>query len=202
MNRRSFFALAGVATPLPSLASTDPPPDDDPVNLWWPMVNEVDRCRAVSSEGTLTLEVSMARPGEEELEVVTEGTRVVGYSLRGRRLLDGFFPGVTVVETFSLFWDDQPIPIPPRFWNDLAGFRIQTLGVDLSTLDLAQRARAEEYAARLDRPRIVLSADAGTALIEWVRREEFDSKSTFRWIVSRAGNVLRHRERPPRGGLR
>lgn len=202
MNRRSFFALAGVTAPLPSLATTDPPPEGDPVDLWWPMVNEVDRCRAVSSEGTLALEVSMARPGEEELEVITEGPRVVGYSLRGRRLLDGFFPGVTVVESFSLFWDDQPIPIPPRFWNDLAGFRIQTLGVDMTTLDLAQRERAEQYAARLDRPRIVLSADAGTALIEWVRREEFDSKSTFRWIISRAGNVLRHRERPSRAGLR
>ncbi len=202
MNRRSFLALTGTTAPASHLIATETLHEDDPVGLWWPMVGEVNRCRTVSSEGRLALEIVMDRPGEDELELVKDGDEVAGYSLRGRRLIDGFHPGVTVVETFDLFWDDQPIQIPARFWNDLAGFRIQTLNVDLATLELAQRAKAEEYAASLDRPRVVLSADSGTALIEWARREEFNSRSTFRWIVSRSGNVLRHRERPPRERLR
>jgi len=198
MNRRSFLSFAGAATPAAAaFTATEVFATDDSVDLWWPMVSHVDRFTAVSLEGRLALNVEMAAPGEEELELVSDTSDGMIYALRGRRLLDGFHPGVTVVETFALSWDGQPIPIPARFWNDLAGFRIQVLGVDLETLDLAQRATAERYAARLDQPRIILSADAGTALIEWVRREECDSGSTFRWIVSKSGTVLRHRDRPP-----
>jgi len=199
MNRRTFLTLAGATAPLaPVLAtSTDAPPLDDPADLWWPMIRHVDQFRAVSLEGRLTLDVTLATPGEEELELIEHQGRVIGYSLRGRRLIDGYYPGVTVVDSFTLTWDGEPIPILSRFWNDLAGFRIQVLDLDLQMLDAAERARIELYRARLDQPRITLSADAGTALIEWVRPEECDARSTFRWIVSRSGNILRHRERPP-----
>jgi hypothetical protein len=42
-----------------------------------------------------------------------------------------------------------------------------------------------------------LSAEGGTVLIEWGRDEECDSSSTIRWIVSKSGTMLRHRNCPP-----
>lgn len=195
MNRRSFLARAGLAAPAAPLTAAAMDPADDPVELWWPMVNEVEHFRAVSSEGRLVLEVTLARPGEEELDEVREAGALVGYSLRGRPLVSGFTPGITVITAFDLRWDDRPTPVPDRFWNDLAGFRLQVLAVDPETLDLAQRTRAEACRAELDHPRIVLSADEGTALIEWNRPDKLGLRSTFRWVVSKSGTVLRHRHR-------
>jgi hypothetical protein len=195
MKRRSFLSLTSLAAPVSSLTAAEFAPKDDPTELWWPMVSEVDRFRAVSIEGRLELAVALARPGEEELEAVQESGSVVGYSLRGRPLIGGFSPGITVISVFDLRWDDRPIAVPPRFWNDLAGFRLQTLSVDLETLELDQRSQAEACLAALDHPRIVLSADEGTALIEWDRREKGGLHSTFRWVISKSGTVLRHRQR-------
>jgi len=178
-----------------ALTAAGPEIKDDPGDLWWPMVEEVDTYTAVSEEGRLELEVRLARPGEEELAAVTQHGSVVGYSLRGRPLIGGFVPGTTVIAAFDLRWEGQPIAIPERFWNDLAGFRLQTLSVEMDTLDADQRARAQATLAELDRPRIVLSADEGTALIEWDRLEKGGLRSTCRWVVSRGGTVLRHRHR-------
>jgi hypothetical protein len=197
MNRRSFLSLTTVAAPVATLKAAEEPPMDDPAELWWPMVTDLDAFTAVSPEGRLALTVALARPGEEALTSIEEAGVVVGYSLAGRPLVAGFRPGIAVVAGFDLLWDGQPVPIPPRFWLDLAGFRIQTLGVELGTLELAQRARAERCLAELDQPRVVLSADQGTAMIEWSRQERGDVCSTFRWVVSRSGTVLRHRHRSP-----
>lgn len=41
--------------------------------------------------------------------------------------------------------------------------------------------------------RVFLSEDGGTILIEWIRSLEGDLSWTVRWIVSKAGTVLRHR---------
>lgn len=195
MKRRSFLSLSSLAAPVSSLTAAELDSKSEPTDLWWPMVSEVEQFRAVSAEGRLELEVALARPGEEELEVVQESGSVAGYSLRGRPLIGGFSPGITVIAAFDLRWDDRPVLVPSRFWNDLAGFRLQTLSVDLETLEREQRSRAEACLAALDHPRIVLSADEGTALIEWDRREKGGSRSTFRWVVSRLGTVLRHRHR-------
>lgn len=197
MNRRFFLSLTGVAVPVASLTAAEDPPIDDPMDLWWPMVTDLDEFTAVSPEGRLALTVALSRPGEEELAPIEEDGVVVGYSLAGRRLLAGFRPGIAVVAGFELLWDGHEVSIPPRFWSDLAGFRIQTLAVDMGMLDLAQRAQAERCLADLDQPRVVLSADQGTAMIEWSRRERGDVCSTYRWVVSRSGTVLRHRHRLP-----
>jgi hypothetical protein len=203
MKRRSFLSMTGLAAPLPSLTTpvlnaAESPAPVEPDDLWWPMVNEVTRFKSVSIEGRLELEVALAHPGEEELEPILQEGTVIGYSLSGRPLIGGFVPGISVVTTFDLAWDGRPILIPERFWTDLSGFRLQTLSVDLATLDSEQRTRAASYQAKLDHPRLVLSADQGTALIEWDRPEKGVNHSTFRWIVSKSGTVLRHRHRSGR----
>lgn len=71
--------------------------------------------------------------------------------------------------------------LPKRFWNDLSLFPIQN---HQSTILNLQSLPS-------------LSAEGGTVLIEWVRPEECDSRSTIRWIVSKSGAVLRHRHCPP-----
>lgn len=200
MKRRAFLSLTSLAAPVSSLRAAEAPPLDSPEDLWWPMVKEVQHFRTVSPEGRLVLEVCLATPGEEELEVVAEGGEVVEYRLRGRRLLAGYYPGVAVIDLFSLTWDGRPIAVPPRFWADLAGFRLQTLSVEPASLDSETRAMAEKYTATLLQPRVVLSADKGTALVEWMRQEDHDARSTFRWLISRSGTVLRHRHLPGHEG--
>lgn len=104
----------------------------------------------------------------------------------------------TVIRLFKLTWEGQDIPIPARFWNDLDHFAIESYPeADLKQIPKDKQYQVEKELARLRKPRVYLSAESGTALIEWVRNEECDSHSTIRWIVSKSGIVLRHRHEPP-----
>jgi hypothetical protein len=108
-----------------------------------------------------------------------------------------FHPGSTLLTRFDLTWDGKAMNIPERFWNDLPGLRIQTSPLVPENLDPKIQWEAYEFLENLDQPRISLSAEGGTALIEWARPEECDSSSTIRWIISKSGTVLRHRHCPP-----
>ena len=98
---------------------------------------------------------------------------------------------------FDLTWDGKAMKIPERFWNDLPGFRIETSTLDPEELKPDLQWKALQFLERLRQPRLSLSAEGGTVLIEWDRPEECDSRSTIRWIVSKSGTVLRHRHCPP-----
>ena len=89
------------------------------------------------------------------------------------------------------------MPIPERFWSDLAGLDIETSTLDPAQLKSDLQWDAKKFLEALRQPRVMLSAEGGTALIEWVRAEECNGVSTIRWIIGKSGTVLRHRHEPP-----
>lgn len=168
---------------------------------WRDTVSVVTSCTVkpeYDGPGDATLHVELYTPGEDELEKIrNEKGKVTGYKRDGVQLPPRYWPGQTLIRKFELEWDGQKIEIPARFWADLAGFQIQQSSLKLGDVPNEQRYAATRFLQHLDKPRIRVSADEGTVLIEWGRPEECDSHSTIRWIVSKSGTVLRHRTTPP-----
>ena len=165
---------------------------------WWPTVSEKLVCSAKAEEGNAVLRVELQKPDEKQIKELKDADgSVTGYSLNGKKLPERFWPGCTLIKKFDLQWDGKKIDIPERFWADLAGLRIQESSLNLEKLSPDSRFEGEKFLAQLDRPRVYISADGGTLLIEWGRPEECDGHSTIRWIISKSGTILRHRHTPP-----
>jgi hypothetical protein len=100
---------------------------------------------------------------------------------------------------FDLLWDGTKIQIPERFWKDITGIEIQIYPEEkIKNQTPDNRAR---LARELRHPRLSLSAEKGTVLIEWQRAEDAcDCYSTFRWMITKSGAVLRHHLDPPKYG--
>lgn len=167
---------------------------------WWEAVTEELTYQATSDDGKAVLDVELVKPEENKLVEIKDNDQVtVGYSIEGKRLPEGYWPGRTLIKKFHLVWDGREITIPQRFWDDLPGFRIQRSPLVMESLPPGQQHAAFEFLARLEQPRLIVSADGGTLLIEWTRPEECDARSTIRWIIGRSGTILRHRHSPPDG---
>jgi hypothetical protein len=195
MKRRSFLSLSALsALPVAARAADDAPEPD-----WSETVtSDALTFKAVSDDGKITLQVELIRPAEHEVtEAKDEDGEFRCYQYKGKDQPYPFHPGSTLPTRFDLTWDGKAVKIPDRFWNDLPGLRIETSTLKPETLKPELRWEAEEFLGRLDQPRVSLSAEGGTVLIEWQRPEECDSHSTIRWIVSKSGTVLRHRHQPP-----
>ena len=99
------------------------------------------------------------------------------------------------VTRFDLVWDKRNVVIPRRFWDDIARMPLQSYPeAELQRIPAEQRWKIEEQIQRLRRPNLSLSAGKGTVMIEWTRGEECDSSSTFRWLITKGGIVLRHHD--------
>ena len=193
MKRRSFLSLSALsAVPVAARAA-------DEEDGWWETINEdALEFKAVAEEGKITLQVELMRPAEHEVtEVLDEKGEHRCYQYKGKDQPYPFRPGVNLVKRFDLTWDGKAMQIPERFWNDLPDLRIATSTLNPETLKPEIRWKAERFLENLRQPHVSLSAEGGTVLIEWVRPEECDSRSTIRWIVSKSGTVLRHRHCPP-----
>lgn len=194
MKRRSFLSLSALsAVSIPVVTAGEEPEAD-----WYQTVNsEALTHKAISEEGKLLLHVELIKPADEELtEVKDEEGNFKCFRYKGKDLPQRFWTGGTLLTRFDLIWDGDPIKVPERFWADLAGFRIENSSLDPEKLKPELQWKAKQFLEGLKQPRVILSADGGTALIEWVRPEECDSHSTIRWIISKSGNVLRHRHEP------
>lgn len=191
MKRRSFLSISALsAVPVVAHAA-----DQEPLEAWWQAVNDdALSFKAVSDDGQLVLQVELIRVPEEEMtEVTDEKGDHLHYLYKGRKMPYPFHPGCTLLTRFDLTWDGKAMKVPERFWNDLPGLRIQSSPLVPENLGPELQWKAEEFLEGLEKPRLSLSAEGGTALIEWVRPEECDSHSTIRWIISKSGVVLRHR---------
>jgi hypothetical protein len=184
---------------LPLSAAEGAAEEKPPLEEWWKTVNsESLKFRAKSVEGELILSVALLKPSEKEVtEVINKNGGGRSYHYQGKALPSRFSQGQSLLTRFDLTWDSKAIEIPERFWSDLVGLDIETSNLDFTHLGPQLQWRAQEFLEGLRQPRVTLSAEGGTALIEWVRPEECDSRSTLRWIVSKSGTVLRHRHEPP-----
>lgn len=192
MKRRHFLTISTLGATTVAGASAAEPREE-----WWDLVEEVLNFSAKSEEGNLTLEVELeVPPDEERVEVNDSEGNLSGWKWRGETLPLRCWPGESLIKKFDFKWDGKPVAIEKRFWRDLGGFDIQTIPMKHALLP-EEGWRYEDFLSRLRQPRLILSAEGGTALIEWERPEECDSRSTTRWIISRSGAVLRHRHEPP-----
>lgn len=197
MKRRSFLSLSALsAIPVSAAAAAEEKP---PAEDWWGTVNsDALKFRAVSEKGELVLQVELFKPAKDEVtEVKDEKGEFRCYRYKGKDLPHSFWPGRALLTRFDLTWDGKAMNVPERFWADLAHLTIETSTLDLKKVEPKSHWNAEAFLERLKQPRLSLSAEGGTALIEWVRPEEGDSHSTIRWIISKSGTVLRHRHEPP-----
>ncbi|SHK09160.1 hypothetical protein SAMN02745181_3237 [Rubritalea squalenifaciens DSM 18772] len=151
-----------------------------------------------SEYGEATLYVELYEPTDAELEKIKNHKgQTVGYKLKGQKLPSRFWKGETLIRKFELTWDGKKIDIPERFWADLAGFRLQQSSLKLEDVPDDQKPYARGFLSHLNKPKIHISADRGTVLIEWTRSEECDGHSRLHWVISKSGKVLRHRTMAP-----
>jgi len=190
MDRRKFIGLAAFATPVAAVAAEEEPPYE----AWAAKIESVLKFEAYSPDRGLILSVELTVPPEKEVtETQNDAAEFTSYQWKNIRMPADFTPGSTYLTKFQLKWDGKEVPIPERFWNDLA--RLTIMDCKVSPKDVPDKFgwKFHQFLADLQQPRVLRSIEGGTALIEWTRAEECDSSSTIRWMVSRSGTVLRHR---------
>lgn len=195
MKRRSFLSLSALST-LPVMAKAE---DEATEPDWHETVSrDVMKFRCSEEDGRVVFEVELFTPPESDIKEVTDSKgEHLHYLYKDKPQPYGFHPGVNLIRRFDLTWDGKAMNIPERFWNDLPGLRIETSTLKPENLKPELQWKAEEFLERIRHPRVSLSAEGGTVLIEWERPEECDSHSTIRWIIGKSGVVLRHRYCPP-----
>jgi len=191
MDRRKFIGLTAFAVPVAASAAEEEPP----YNHWADHLKDTMKFKAFSPERSLTLEVELMVPPENEItDAKNADGEMIGYQWKGKIMAGNFAPGSTLLTKFRFEWDGKPVAIPNRLWNDLAALKITECTLDPKTIEPKFAYHFHEFLEGLQQPRLLLSADNGTALIEWRRSEDCDSRSIIRWMVGRTGTVLRHRD--------
>ena len=116
---------------------------------------------------------------------------------KGRKMSWFGEPGGTFVIRFTLTWDGQEIAIPDEYWNDLDRLRINLIKQTRDAEDEEEERELVAAHRSHDGPIVELSSDGKSVLITWIRREDGDTSSTFRWMITKEGKVLRHHEESP-----
>ncbi|QTN31914.1 hypothetical protein HZ994_06080 [Akkermansiaceae bacterium] len=208
MKRRSFIALA-TSAPIGLALSAENQEAvvfatklNEAKEAWHGKTEDVESGVFVSTDGNLRLEVSLIGKNEhiEEKSVETEDGVETIYVYNGERLPRWVHPQDGVIKQFRFFWDNGEIPIEKRFWNDFGGCRIGQTTVSKESIPDDLMIEFEDFLGNLDGPKVILSADGGTALIHW-RIIDMDAccghRADVRWIISRSGAVMRHRHTTP-----
>lgn len=205
LNRRNFLGRICGALALPILGShfarghSEEKPEKK--SRFADKIKEVTRYTALSDYGDMRLEVELLALRKDQLEerpVKGSTYGEISFYYQGKELPCDIQPSrASVITKFDVFWGKDHIKIPKRFWEDLSSFDIQTVPIDSGELAPLERRELEEFEKSLRRPRVFMSAKDKTALIEWAKTDDYFGDSTMRWIVSRDGEVLRHRYQPP-----
>jgi hypothetical protein len=208
MKRRSFFTILSTAPlGLGSVATAHEIEEsgikrDKARAQWQEQEEEVYSGTFKSGDGRLRLEVALI----DEKDKVKEET-ILGpdgeetrYTFEGEILPRWLRPTDGIIKRFRFFWDEKEIPVGKRFWNDFGGCHIDLCKVDPKTIAHDLIADFKDYQNDLKAPKLILSADGGTALIEWVIMDTdacCGHRATMRWMISRSGHVMRHRHTTP-----
>lgn len=208
MKRRSFFALASIAPiGLAGAAQQDEERArqkkiDAALVKWYEKTFRVKSGVFESDDGSLRLEVALIDENDavEERVIETEHGELTIYRFNGEDLPRWVRPEHGVIKSFRFFWDKKEIPIPKRFWNDFGGCAIEKFPDELKKVDEDLQFELETFLERLDSPKVILSADGGTALIQWNIQDTSGccgSRSDMRWMISKKGYIMRHRHDLP-----
>ena len=208
MKRRSFLTIASSA-PLGLCASASAYETEEPVATLeralaqWQEHESAEHCGNFESrEGRLRLEVALIDDSDKTTEeiVQTADGEETRYTFEGERLPRWLLPSDGIIKRFRFFWDSKEIPIPKRFWNDFGGCRIHRCSIDRQSIPRDLEEDFDLYHKNLSAPEVILSADGGTALIEWKIIDTSaccGHRATMRWMISKNGHIMRHRHTTP-----
>lgn len=208
MKRRSFLALASIA-PI-GLAHSAEEEELSPRQkkiyaareMWYEKVVRVNSGVFKSMDESLRLEVALIDENDlvEEKTIQTEDGEETIYSFKGEELPRWLSPEHGVIKSFRFFWNEKEISIPKRFWSDFGGCAIEKLSEHPKKIDEDHQLEFDDFFEKLDGPKVILSADGGTALIQWNIQDTkgcCGSRSDMRWIISKKGYIMRHRHDLP-----
>jgi hypothetical protein len=208
MKRRSFLTIAS-AVPIgfgASAAAQVPEAwkskREEALSHWQEHEEAVYAGTFKSREGLLRLEVALIEENDEVMEktIQTPDGEETRYTFEGELLPLWLHPGEGMIKRFRFFWDGKEIPVAKRFWNDFAGCLIKRCTVDRQTIAPDLGEDFDDYQNNLDGPKLILSADRGTALIEWSIIDTdacCGHRATMRWMISKNGHIMRHRHTTP-----
>lgn len=206
MKRRSFIAFASVAPIGLAYSAEDQGGREERLALaregWSEHTSAVKSGVFVSSEGNLRLEVSLIDDddavSEETIKVDGEEEQV--FTFEGMKLPRWHRPQDGIIKRFQFFWDEKEIPVEKRFWNDFGGCRMEKTKLTIDKIPRDEQYEFSDFLEELEGPKVILSANGGTALIEW-SIIDMDAccghRATMRWIISKSGAVMRHRHTTP-----
>lgn len=208
MNRRNFLTITSAApmgfgpTVLAHVADDRETIRDAALAHWREHEEAVYSGTFASCEGLLQLEVALIDERDKVTEEViqTPDGEETRHTFEGERLPRWLHPGDGIIKRFRFLWDGREIPVAKRFWNDFGGCRIIRCNVDRKTIAPEFGEDFEDYQNDLEAPKVILSADGGTALIEWGIIDTdacCGHRATMRWMISRSGHVMRHRHTTP-----
>jgi hypothetical protein len=203
MKRRTFLSLASATPVVASGLRAEPENNAESARTAW-AETVVRRTSGtfVSPEGDLRLEVALITPEDEVTEKTVKGDDgpETHYVFRGEKLPRWLQPTDGILKEFRLTWKDREIPVAKRFWNDFGGCLIKSTPLKKERIPEELHGEFDKFLEELDGPKVILSADGGTALIEW-RILDTDAccghRATVRWIISQSGAVMRHRHTTP-----
>jgi hypothetical protein len=132
----------------------------------------------------------------KEIDAENPDGHLVNY-YKDRRMSWMGEPGGTFVSTFTLTWEGKEIAIPEHDWNDLDRMRVNVIKKEREPENEGEERELVAAHRSHDGPLVELSSDSETVLITWIRREDGDTSSTVRWMISKDGKVLRHHEESP-----
>ncbi|HSJ01695.1 MAG: hypothetical protein ACAI34_19505 [Verrucomicrobium sp.] len=191
--------MSGVI-PAMGLAATEPEAEDL-YSRWYATVSRLNEAVIKSEEGDLRLEVSLIREEETTFETVIQGdSEFQHFSFGQRKLPMHLRPEDGMLKTFRFFWKGKEIKVPERLWNDVGGFRLERSSFATAKLAPVEKIQVEEWDADLLLPKVVLSADGGTAMVEWPIIDTgacCGHRATLRWLFSQSGHLMRHRHTTP-----
>ncbi len=209
MKRRSFLALASIApiglahSAEEEKLSTRQQKIETARDMWYEKTVRVKSGVFTSMDGSLRLEVALIdeeKDPVEEKTVQTEDGEMTIYSFKGEELPRWVRPEQGVIKSFRFFWNDKEIPIQKRFWNDFGGCSIDKFPDELKHVDDDLQFEFDDFFENLNGPKVILSADGGTALIQWNIQDTkgcCGSYSDVRWMISKKGYIMRHRHDLP-----
>ncbi|MCW1923584.1 hypothetical protein OKA05_13550 [Luteolibacter arcticus] len=203
MKRRTFLSLASVTPVMVPRLQAEPEDHAGTARAAWAeTVVRQTSGTFISPEGDLRLEVALITKEDEVIEetVPGDGGPESQYTFRGEKLPRWLQPTDGILKVFRFTWKGREVPVAKRFWNDFGGCLIDSTPLKKDQVPEELHPEFDEFLNGLEGPKVILSADGGTALIEW-RILDTDAccghRATVRWIIGKGGAVMRHRHTTP-----
>lgn len=135
---------------------------------------ETDTLTIVSMDESTTLTVSIERIDRDQIREVNKGENKKSEAWFGDQQLPSAILSqrAIIIKSFKLTIDGKNIPVPPRFWNDIAGLNLEQVIVKKKPEHDDNGWLLHEFTQQSERPQISRSANRGTVLISWSRPED------------------------------